>query len=334
MLVVAQFAVSIGLIICTAVVYAQTEYARNVDPGYRSRRADPDRGHQPAPADPASGDAAARDRAAAGRDLGRAHHIGIATPTSTNTRRACSRASAEPVNIGNYQVDYGFLPDDGHPAARRAACSTRTGRRTTPPCLSRTIPTAIRRADRARRSQRRDQRARRAAAWASPNPAERSARRLRASLAGRGIWPGADRRSSASSRIRASARSASRSIRSCSVSTATRTTHMLVRYDRCRSRSGVRAAVEQAWKRIATDAPFDGAFSEDIIVDLYKAETRAGEGLRRLRAARGDRRLPRPVRARRLHRRAADQGDRHPQGARRAQSATSSGCSPGNSRSR
>jgi putative ABC transport system permease protein len=34
-LVVAQFAVSIGLIICTAVVYAQTLYARHSDPGYR-----------------------------------------------------------------------------------------------------------------------------------------------------------------------------------------------------------------------------------------------------------------------------------------------------------
>ena len=35
MLVVAQFAISIGLIICTAVVYAQTAYARNSDPGYK-----------------------------------------------------------------------------------------------------------------------------------------------------------------------------------------------------------------------------------------------------------------------------------------------------------
>lgn len=34
-LVVVQFAVSIGLIICTAVVYTQTLYARNSDPGYR-----------------------------------------------------------------------------------------------------------------------------------------------------------------------------------------------------------------------------------------------------------------------------------------------------------
>ena len=34
-LVVLQFAVSIGLIICTAVVYTQTVYARTVDPGYK-----------------------------------------------------------------------------------------------------------------------------------------------------------------------------------------------------------------------------------------------------------------------------------------------------------
>ena len=34
-LVVAQFAVSIGLIICTAVVYGQTLYARTADPGYK-----------------------------------------------------------------------------------------------------------------------------------------------------------------------------------------------------------------------------------------------------------------------------------------------------------
>nr|MBA2466011.1 ABC transporter permease [Sphingomonas sp.] len=34
-LVVAQFAVSIGLIVCTAIVYAQTSYATSSDPGYR-----------------------------------------------------------------------------------------------------------------------------------------------------------------------------------------------------------------------------------------------------------------------------------------------------------
>jgi putative ABC transport system permease protein len=35
LLVVGQFAVSIGLIVCTAIIYAQSQYARSVDPGYR-----------------------------------------------------------------------------------------------------------------------------------------------------------------------------------------------------------------------------------------------------------------------------------------------------------
>jgi putative ABC transport system permease protein len=34
-LVIAQFAVSIGLIVCTAVIYGQTVFARSVDPGYK-----------------------------------------------------------------------------------------------------------------------------------------------------------------------------------------------------------------------------------------------------------------------------------------------------------
>jgi putative ABC transport system permease protein len=34
-LVVVQFAVSIGLIVCTAIIYGQTVYARSVDPGYK-----------------------------------------------------------------------------------------------------------------------------------------------------------------------------------------------------------------------------------------------------------------------------------------------------------
>jgi len=34
-LVVAQFAVSIGLIACTAIIYAQTAYARTADPGFK-----------------------------------------------------------------------------------------------------------------------------------------------------------------------------------------------------------------------------------------------------------------------------------------------------------
>ena len=87
---------------------------------------------------------------------------------------------------------------------------------------------------------------------------------------------------------------------------------------RRRRSAAVRAGVEQVWKRLAPDVPFDGRVQRGHHRRALQGRGGAGEGVRRLRPARGHRRLPRPVRPRRLHRRAADQGDRHPQGARRA----------------
>jgi putative ABC transport system permease protein len=46
---------------------------------------------------------------------------------------------------------------------------------------------------------------------------------------------------------------------------------LLVRYDASDPR-GAMARVEQAWKRVAPDVPFDGVFSEDKIAELYEAE--------------------------------------------------------------
>ena len=92
---------------------------------------------------------------------------------------------------------------------------------------------------------------------------------------------------------------------------------LLVRYKGNR-RSAVRDRIERVWKRIAPEVPFDAEFSDDIVAELYDAEEARASDLRRLRGAGGGDRLPRPVRPRRLHRRAAHQGDRHPQGVRRA----------------
>ena len=92
---------------------------------------------------------------------------------------------------------------------------------------------------------------------------------------------------------------------------------LLIRYDGT-DPQGVRSRVEQAWRRIAPDVPFDGEFSEDKVAELYEAEEARAKVFAGFAVPRGDRRLPRPVRPRRLHRRAADQGDRHQEGARRA----------------
>jgi putative ABC transport system permease protein len=107
-LVVAQFAVSIGLIICTAVIYGQTVYARHVDPGYK------------------------RDHILQVEELGRAQlwskaeaitnqiarvpgvvaagltDIGINTDNSSNTGIIPPGAQKQ-VNIGQYSVSPGFF---------------------------------------------------------------------------------------------------------------------------------------------------------------------------------------------------------------------------------
>ncbi|MFL6850313.1 MAG: FtsX-like permease family protein [Sphingomicrobium sp.] len=107
-LVVFQFAVSIGLIICTAVIYGQTVYARSVDPGYN------------------------RDHIVQVEELGRAQlfskaegiveqmkrvpgvqaagltDIGISTDSSSNTG-IIPPGSNKLVNIGQYNVGVGFF---------------------------------------------------------------------------------------------------------------------------------------------------------------------------------------------------------------------------------
>ena len=151
-----------------------------------------------------------------------------------------------------------------------AGCSTRTGRPTDSTCPSRRRPEA---ASAALVGARRQHRHQRAGGAADGLPAPRRRRSARPSASPSSIRRTGSCRpgSSASSAIRASARSASRSIRSCSGSIRAMPAPLLIRYDG-RDPQGVRARVEQAWKRLAPDVPFDGEFSEDRIAELYKAE--------------------------------------------------------------
>ena len=111
-LVVAQFAVSIGLIICTAIVYAQTVHARTADPGYK------------------------RDGLLQVENIGRREmfpltetlirelkqidgvtavgrtNIGVATRNNQNTGVQMPGRN-EPINIGNYSIDTGFFETMG-----------------------------------------------------------------------------------------------------------------------------------------------------------------------------------------------------------------------------
>lgn len=107
-LVVGQFAVSIGLIICTAIIYTQTVYARTADPGYQ-------RDHIIQIGDLNryqlidKGDAIVqRARRVPGVDAAGRTSIGIATESNNNTG-VMLPGHKDPVTIGNYSVDTGFF---------------------------------------------------------------------------------------------------------------------------------------------------------------------------------------------------------------------------------
>jgi putative ABC transport system permease protein len=106
-LVIGQFAVSIGLIICTAIIYAQTVYARTVDPGYKRDHilqvAELSRYQMMGRADAL---VEQTKRVPGVVAVGRTT-IGVATKNQNNTGMLVP-GRTDPVTIGNYQVDSGF----------------------------------------------------------------------------------------------------------------------------------------------------------------------------------------------------------------------------------
>jgi len=111
-LVVIQFAVSIGLIICTAVVWSQNIYARTVDPGYKRAGLLQLQGIGSKTLEPQA-DALTREIAkvpgveSAGRTM-----IGVVTG-QTSTTSVVVPGRADPVDLGIYSVDAGFFPTMG-----------------------------------------------------------------------------------------------------------------------------------------------------------------------------------------------------------------------------
>jgi putative ABC transport system permease protein len=107
-LVVGQFAVSIGLIICTAIIYGQTVYARTVDPGYKRDhilQVDELNRFQLIGKEEAIAD---RVRHVPGVDAVGLTTIGVATDNGNNTG-VLVPGNPEPVTIGNYTIDEGFF---------------------------------------------------------------------------------------------------------------------------------------------------------------------------------------------------------------------------------
>jgi putative ABC transport system permease protein len=111
-LVVIQFAVSIGLIICTAVVYSQNVYARSLDPGYKRAGLIQLAGIGSKTLEPQA-DALTRAIAQVpGVESAGRTQIGVVTG-QTSTTSVVVPGREDPVDIGIYGVDAGFFPTMG-----------------------------------------------------------------------------------------------------------------------------------------------------------------------------------------------------------------------------
>jgi putative ABC transport system permease protein len=111
LLVVAQFAVSIGLIVCTAVIYTQTIYARTADAGYE-REGLLQIENMSAPQAEAVGQALAEQvRRISG--VTAAARTSIAVIAGSNSATSFKRPGQEPIQLGIYAIEPDMLPAMG-----------------------------------------------------------------------------------------------------------------------------------------------------------------------------------------------------------------------------
>ena len=265
-LVVGQFAVSIGLIICTAVVYAQTVYARTVDPGYsRDHILQVDELSRYQLLGRTEAIVEQTRRVPGVRAVGRTT-IGVATDNQNNSG-VLIPGRTEPINIGQYQVDDGFLDAMG----LRLLAGRWFDRSRPMDDMSLPYPATPE-----------SQRAL-AARGANVVINELAARRL-------GFQ---DPRRAVGQTVRAGIveneiglvpvtiigvvkDTRFRSMREpidpimFQNTWAGPHTHMIVRFTG--DPTAARAGVERVWKSIANDVPFNAEFSDDVMIELYSAE--------------------------------------------------------------
>jgi putative ABC transport system permease protein len=264
-LVVGQFAVSIGLIICTAIIYAQTVYARTLDPGYKrdhilqvgqmSRYALLDKGEM----------IVERTRRLPGVEAVGRTTIGVATDSNNNTGLMVP-GNPEPVSIGTYQIDTGFKDAMGLElkAGRWFDEKRPLDDMTTPYPQDLAAERAL--AQRGGTIVVNELGAKR---LGYNDPAAIVGKTFRAAIVDNeiGLVPVTVIGVVKDSRFR-SVKEPVDALMFSNVRSGH--THMIVRFRG--DPASVRSSVERMWRGITTDVPFEGKFSEDIIAELYEAE--------------------------------------------------------------
>jgi putative ABC transport system permease protein len=264
-LVVAQFAVSIGLIICTAVIYGQTLYARSVDPGYKRDhilQVDNMNRYQLLSKTETIIEQMKRVPGVVAAGL---TDIGVATNNQSNTG-LIPPGSNKQVTIGEYNVDEGFFDAMG--------LKLIAGRWFDPnrPAddMTLTFPHDLK--QEAALAQRGvnvviNQYAARKLGFASPQDAIGKVVKSELFSPGTGVANITIIGVVGDTRFR-SVREPIEPIMFQNVNSGA--AWMVIRYRG--DPATVEAAVERQWKQITSDVPFEAKFSEDVIQELYKAE--------------------------------------------------------------
>jgi putative ABC transport system permease protein len=263
-LVIAQFAVSTGLIVCTTVIYSQTVYARSADPGYKrekilqvdnmSRYQLLDRGEA----------FVERMKRVDGVTAAGLTDIGVDTDNQNNTGALVPGVS-EPLNLGNYRVDEGFFGAMGlQLLAGRWFDKREADDATTPFPANSRIEQAI--ASRGIAVVLNESGVRRLG-FGTPQAAV--GKQFKTLYFSDEIGP------VPMTVIGVVKDSRFRSVRNpvddlMFVKARTGLGTMIIRYNG--DPVGVRGRVEAAWKSLVRDVPFEAKFSEDILTELYAAE--------------------------------------------------------------
>jgi putative ABC transport system permease protein len=271
-LVVAQFAISIALIICTAVIYAQTIHARTLDPGFHRDGLLQIGNFSREQLGPRQESLAREISRLAGVESAARTSIGISTP-SYMSRTVHVPGRSEPVEIGNYATDQNFMHTMGiRLVAGRLLDDRRPLDRVSVPIPS--DPAAERALEARGGNVVLNRLAAAQLGFESPRAALGQQVRVKLSSApGAGLVPVTIVGIVDDSRFR----SARGSIETIMYRLGDDyLSHLMVRHQGSDPRA-VRDRIHGIWRRLAPDVPFDARASDEILTDLYESEDAQGQ---------------------------------------------------------
>ena len=263
LLVVLQFAVSIGLIVCTAVVYAQTAFARTVDPGFKRDHILQVENISRPELIPQTESIVEQMKRIPGVAAVGLTGLGISTGNNSSTG-VLPAGATKPVDLGTYEVNPGFLNAMGLKliAGRWFDPNRPMDDQTLPPYSDPAAEKAL--TDRGINVVI-NALAVKKLGYKSPQDAIGKVFR----------GPIYNKDATNITVIGVVGDSRFRSVRQPIQPTMFRSARngpnwMIIRYNG--DSQTVRDAVERKWKQLATDVPFEAQFSEEIIGELYKDE--------------------------------------------------------------